>query len=525
MSISALATLATSSLLGTDRRAPDPAVQTGPVGDLLSRLTETAPDKKLLQTAGILGVCHLAGWKPPEVAQVPPPSQPDVLRHHLPAKLQEALAGILSEGPIRLQAEALQRLSRAGCGLPHRLLPRALEGGKRSTALRPFLLPVLGSRGTWLASQNTAWSYAIGGGSGETVLDDQVWEHGSLDQRKLHLLAVRQQDGARGRKLVADALPQEAARERTAFIECLATGLSLDDQDLLETVLKDKSKEARQAAVTLLSSLPESRFMQRMTQRLLPCLTLEKKFLRDTVITLEAPAAYVAEWKEDLIEEAKPKHSSLGERAWWLLQIVRAVPLAWWETHTSLSPADLIAWAQKSDWKDVLIQGWTAAQGLQKRASWAEAFLALRNGTGGSPDVFDLLETLPLPVREKYFLELLQRTASSAQAQNYSSTSSHVLDRFMAGIPLEVTALSPGFTRQLLHTLKQQIHSGAARYDWQLRNSLVELACLLPAEVLDEAVSGWNLTLEAAQPFAEAVARLGIVVDQRRLLHDLKPLS
>ena len=57
------------------------------------------------------------------------------------------------------------------------------------------------------------------------------------------------------------------ARERTAFIECLATSLSLDDQDFLEATLTDKSKEARQAAARLLSSLPDSRFMQRMAAR------------------------------------------------------------------------------------------------------------------------------------------------------------------------------------------------------------------------------------------------------------------
>jgi hypothetical protein len=52
---------------------------------------------------------------------------------------------------------------------------------------------------------------------------------------------------------------------------------------------------------------------------------------------------------------------------------------------------------------------------------------------------------------------------------------------------------------------------------------LVELVCVLPPSLLDEAVANWYLQRPEVIPFAEAVARLSMVADQRKLLHALRP--
>ncbi|WP_395739996.1 DUF5691 domain-containing protein [Prosthecobacter sp.] len=504
--MSALASLATHALLGTERHPPQWPVPDGAVGALLARIPKDSVEKALLQTAGVLGTCHLAGLLPGKADAAPAASESSVQDARL-----DLLAEILVSGPERLQAEAFQTLAIAGRHLPHRLLPKALECGRRSTALRPSLLPVLGPRGAWLAAQNEAWAYAAGVVSTSAPGSD-VWEHGSLDQRRLYLTALRNTDATQARNLCRSAMTTEGAKERTAFIECLATGLSLEDQDLLESTLADKSKEARLAAARLLSALPDSRFSQRMAARAAQCLKSEKKLLRGTVHTLEAPAAYDAGWKSDLIEESKPKHLSMGERAWWLLQIVRQTPLQWWVTQTGMTPAECLAWAQKSDWKDVLLLGWAEAQAVQHRAEWAEAFLGTNLPSNGPLTFFDLLETLPPEKREEHFLKLL--TDNNANVVAFST----VVDRFTRGLPLGTPMLSPAVAARVIKILKQRISSGEARYDWQLRPSLVELACLLPLAAFDEFANGWELTKEEAQPFSEAIARVGIVLDQRRQL-------
>lgn len=504
--MSALASLATHALLGTDRHPPQWPVPEGAVGALLARIPKESVEKALLQTAGVLGTCQLAGLLPGKADAAPAPSEASTQDARL-----DLLAEILVSGPERLQAEAFQALATAGRHLPHRLLPKALECGRRSTALRPSLLPVLGPRGTWLAAQNDAWAYAAGAVSTSAPGSD-VWEHGSLDQRRLYLTTLRVSQPAQARELCRASMATEGAKERTAFIECLATGLTLEDEDLLEAALADKSKEARQSAARLLSALPDSRFSQRMAARVALFLKSEKKLLRGTVFTLEAPAAYDAAWKSDVIEEAKPKHLSLGERAWWLLQIVRQTPLRWWETHMGMSPADCLAWAQKSDWKDVLLLGWAEAQAVQRRVEWAEAFLGTNLPPNGPLTFFDLLETLPPDKREAHFLSLLAENNTNVVAL------SSVVERFTRGLPLGAPMLSPAVAARAAKILKQRVNSGEARYDWQLRASLVEFACLLPRVAFDDFATGWDLTKEETQPFAEAVARISIVLDQRRQL-------
>jgi len=512
--MTALTTLATTALLGTERRPPEWPAPAGPLGDLLAKIPREETERALLQTAGVLATCHLAGWMPPILPEAVTPAPADILPTETSDALLQTLASILSDGPTRLQAEAFQKLAAGNRSLPHRLLPKALDAGRRSVALRAFLLPVLGQRGSWLAAQNEAWAFAIGVGA--DALDEDVWQHGSLDQRRLYLTTLRSRDAARAREHITTACTTEGARERTAFIECLTTSLSLDDQEVLESLLTDKSKEARQAAARLLASLPDSRYMQRMVARLQPCLSLEKKFLRGTAITLEPPAAYSPEWKTDLIEEAKPKGLAMGERAWWLLQIVRATPLSWWETQTSLSPAELIDWARKSDWSEALLQGWATAQAQQRSVEWAEAFLSTEVPPGSSLNVLDLLATLPLPLREKHFLRLF----TSTDARQASSLST-LLDRFIESIPLDAAPLSLEWGKSLLDFLKRRVNSGEARYDWQLRATLVELACLLPPALFDDAANGWDITKAEVQPFAESIARVSIVLDQRGQLHSL----
>ncbi len=507
--MSALASLATSALLGTDRRPPEWPAPEGPVGALLGRIPRDQVEKALLQTAGVLGTCQLAGMLPAKIDSALLPAADDTSPEDVRVDL---ISSILTDGPDRLQAEAFQRIAAAGKHLPHRWLPKALDCGRRSVALRPSLLSVLGQRGAWLAAQNDAWSYAAGTANVEAAGDD-LWQHGSLDQRCRFLRALRGSDIAKANELVREAVRTEGARERTAFLECLSTGLCPEDEELLEPALSDKSKEARQAAAKLLSRLPESRFALRMAGHVKPLLQMEKKFLRGTVITLEAPATYDTAWKADLIEETKPKGLVMGDRAWWLYQIVSLVPLAWWEQQTGMTPAECLAWAQKSDWKDVLLRGWAEAQAVQRRVAWAEAFLGTELPSSGPLNVFDLLDTLPVAQRETHFLRLL--TDSGAPGKLMQSS---LVDRFLKGLPLDAPMLSPATALKVVKILKLRIHSSESRYDWQLRASLVELACIIPLQTFDELANGWDLTKEDVQPFAEAVARIGIVLDQRKQL-------
>jgi hypothetical protein len=97
------------------------------------------------------------------------------------------------------------------------------------------------------------------------------------------------------------------------------------------------------------------------------------------------------------------------------------------------------------------------------------------------------------------------------------------LDKLLQTIPPGETIASAEVGRELLRVVRERIHSGAAQYEWQLRVPLVELVCVLHSSLLDEAVANWDLQRPEVMPFAEAVARLSVVAEQRKLLHALRP--
>lgn len=174
--------------------------------------------------------------------------------------------------------------------------------------------------------------------------------------------------------------------------------------------------------------------------------------------------------------------------------------------------AALLAWANKSDWKGALLQGWAEAINCQHIEEWADAFLRVPIPARIPLSDADLLGMLPQPLQEKFFAETVIKARSDAYPLSV------VLAEVIHHLPLNAPSFSGKTASSLVGFVKDQVNSGAARYDWQLRAILVELACLLPASAFDDLATGWDLTKEEVQPFAESVARIGIVLDQRKQL-------
>lgn len=128
-----------------------------------------------------------------------------------------------------------------------------------------------------------------------------------------------------------------------------------------------------------------------------------------------------------MLEEKKPQYEEFGPRAWWLYQIGRCVPLAWWEAHTGLSPEALIDWAQKTDWRNVLLRSWLEAARRERHAAWASALLAhvfkeqIEVSVGkGRFSAFAFIGLLPPPSVRRPFLN-----ASPAPAPRAAGPRSH----------------------------------------------------------------------------------------------------
>lgn len=507
--------LATQVLLGTDRRPPDLPEPPGSLGKFLQAACPPGEDKEVqvLRYAGSLAFCGAAGYVPAGGEETPvavcPPEQLTVADD---PQLLSTLLQILADGPDALRREAFIRLASQGCCLAPGLLTRALGLGEKNRELRPALLAVLGQRGHWLAGLNPDWAYVVG--EGEQVADLTCWEHGSQEQRKQLLGKLRQSAPDQARTLLQDGFSQLEARERASLLETMNVGLALPDEDFLESLLADRSKEVRQRAANLLATLPGSRYSQRMAERMAACLGEERKLFR-SVRTLEAPASFGADWKNDALEESRAKNESLGERAWWLYQIARSLPLPWWQENTGLTAAELIKWVRGTDWSEAILRAWYDALLRQPQPDWVAEFVASAQSLALNIDFFELLALLPAPECEQHWLALLK-------GESQSHTRGRILVHLVDDFSRRQDAPSEDFSRRILAEIHQLVdrpaHSNGL---YEICQALPDFVCLIPPACFAEASEGWPVGRPDSDYFSKTLARILAIVEQRKILHQI----
>lgn len=506
--MSLLQQLATQALIGSERTSPRLPPVDGALGNLFTDLTAAtdSPETLMLRVAGVLSVGALAGFEPSMINRAHPPSPPASQQGPEKKVLLNTLQDIIKDAPQPLRAEALQALAQCNMHLPPRLLPAFLNHGARHAELRPYLAPVVGERGYWLAGLNPDWAYLF---SQRQVLEEHLWETGTREQRTAFLQLQRQQDPAAARHGLQDALGDIDARERAMLAETLRVGLSVEDEPLLNRLLGDRSKEVRQVAADLLAGLPASGYVQRMIERVSRYLVSERKLLRKTLI-LEPPEIFDPDWKQDAIEENRAQSEPLGQRAWWLYQLARALPLSWWEQATGLNPAELLKWARSSDWSLALLRAWHHALLREANQAWASALLAQPSIKEFSFDGFELISLLPANEQEEYWLALLE-------AGQKRIAHGDLLARIVQSRNLK-THVSSQLARKIFQRIKKDLADDQSKWDYTLRNSLVDFACLIPADCFADAIQGWPIDQPTTQFFAETVARVLRVIEQRKVL-------
>lgn len=394
--MSAWERLVRAALLGTERQAAPEEEAGDPALDAaVAALADRPAEARLLGTAALLDGWRRAGRRPSHSDVPAPPPAPEaeerVCRAHAVVILRQVLAG-----SPPLVAEWLGLAQQAGVAIPHELLPAVLDHGARHAAVRDAIAGALGPRGRWLAALNPAWAYAAG------VAPDPAegWETGTAEERVRILRTVRASDPAAGLALLRTTWATDEPRDRAAFVEALSAGLGMDDEPFLESALDDRRKEVRVAAATLLATLPGSRFVRRMTDRLVPLLTLHapdglmaRLWSGRTCIDVQLPAECDKGMRRDGVDP-KPGYG-FGEKGWWLHQMLAVVPPSFWTAYWGRSAAELLDAARASQEGDLLVRAWTAAAIQARDAAWAEALLRAGADVSGHLLAQELLAALP----------------------------------------------------------------------------------------------------------------------------------
>jgi hypothetical protein len=514
--------LVATAVLGVERRTLTPEPSEGALGDLIGQLLN-ADDTEgaLLGAAAASALFQRAGrLAPREQDQTLAACEDD----HLPACSPRAarhLATMLGGTHRALLPEWLAALAAAGRRAPAALLPDLLDLGRAHAELREAILPALDRRGRWLVAQNSDWSYArtelrgLRTESGMESLSPQSsilsteWEMGIRPARLALLAELRSSDPALARGLVESTWASEKADDRAAFLAALAVGLSMDDEPFLESGLDDRSKETRRAAAELLDRLPESRRARRMIERALPLLAwtpAEKPRLlglrqgQKARLEVVLPGACDKAMIRDGVEPKPPAdRQGVGEKAWWLLQLLRAVPPATWSRRFGVTPDELIAAAASGEWQSLLHEAWGAASIACQDAAWAESLLR------ADPRRADLLGALPAARQEALLLDMLRGDVAPLHRHPVLALLRHTRHDWSAEL-----------TRAVLGAVRRHMRTSNAG-DYQLRGAISEdFARRMPPAMLDEIAAGWPDAEDARERWQGVIDRLLITLQFRR---------
>ena len=226
-----------AAVVGTGRAALPPvppvlAALVGPAAEARPADGDAAPEDagkhaaaSLLSAAGAASRARRAGQQPADAsdAAAPQPAPADP-RPDVSGAAMRRLSDLLATDRTDLVLEWLRMLSPTGCRPPDALVPTLLTAAGVSRDLRDAVTELVGPLAGWLAAANPEWAWITVLGPGGQP-DPAAWPTSSHRERRALLEWLRRSDPAAGRELVLSTWDTDTARDRTAFVVTLGTGL------------------------------------------------------------------------------------------------------------------------------------------------------------------------------------------------------------------------------------------------------------------------------------------------------------
>jgi hypothetical protein len=405
--------------------------------------------------------------------------------------------------------EWLEALAAAGRRPPDSLLPALLDAAHADAALRRPVAAVAGPRGRWLAQLNPDWAFVAEGAaprSPDEAALAELWQTGGRNGRLFLLESLRPARPELGRALVESTWASEKADDRAAFVAALAAGLGPADEPFLEAALDDRAKDVRATAARLLAQLPDSRLARQMAERALGLVRYSGGLFPKIEVSL--PEACDKALQRDGVEP-KPRQG-LGERAWWLRQIVARTPPAAWSAAWRQTPQAILGLRVAKEWRGLLLEAWAEAAAGYGDLAWAQALAELAMREAEAAPALNLLPLLPRERREALLIKLL---SSSRKPFGREHPALGPLRASPAPWGAALAAAVIEALARRLNPLKDD-----ASTDWHLRAALGEFALAIPPELAEEAIAVLPEELGATSFWGDEVRGF---VERLRLRRDM----
>ena len=458
--------LTSIATLGTNRAAP-PLEKLWPIGDL--PLPTGSPERAFLRAAAMAYLWQISGTRVAAAAIPESDPAPPLEERLVSEKAAWRLARMLNGDHRDLVPEWLALASRAQAAVPPHWLPMMME--KLEARERSVASPVLGRRADWLAKRNSAWARTLA--SHEPA--EERWLNGTLEERRVELAAVRALDPSVGREWLQRTWQTDPPQARTAFLETMriAPGLSDADEPFLETALDDKRRDVRVAAVECLCQLPNSAHARRNFERLHTLVRLDAPGsgllgkLRRRRLEIQLPESLDKATARDGINAKPPAQQKIGERAYWVMQMVSMARPAQWCERLNCDIDTFLDAALATDYGADLLIALCEAAGRYHDAAWILALctrlLVSQSPPGAQKDGTRMMPALVAAAPAANQDAILKALLSAGKAADLD-----LLQTVLAGVEVEWGA---GTTARAFELLEERLRTDTLNYSYA-RNTL-----------------------------------------------------
>lgn len=240
-----LAELVSAALVGTDRKAAPggPAPGGDPALDLLARVSLALVPQRV-------------GDVPAPFDGALPAPMPADQRPPLPAAATVRLRSVI-DSYTRYLPQWLSAARAGGYQLPGPFLPELLELGRSNVLIRADIAAVAGAPGRWLAAHNSAWRYLLR--EARETMDPRDWTGPDPDARVAYAASLYLEDPAAARALIARDWAQQRVPVKMGLLHQMGSHPDRADLEFAETLSADTSKQVRDEAAQLVTSLRDRR--------------------------------------------------------------------------------------------------------------------------------------------------------------------------------------------------------------------------------------------------------------------------
>jgi hypothetical protein len=272
----------------------------------------------------------------------------------------------------------------------------------------------------------------------------------------------------------------------------------------------------RQHAASLLARLPTSALVGRMAERARALVTLGKStLLKRLRVDVTLPAAADAALVRDGVEPRPP--TGVGERAWWLAQILAAVPPSTWTAGGSPDAGAVLRAVEEHEWREPLVAGWLIATERHRDAAWAEALWAHER-------VARIPQTWGAPPPERVFTAIVSTERVDTDLRRSIGGGRDVLrggHAVLAALLEWPNEWSDALARSVAQRLKDYASDGMPLAgEFGVRALLERSAHAVPTSAIGAFVDGWpEQDSDAWRTWAPTIDALASVLRFRHDLH------